>query len=641
MEDSKFQELIQSIDNNRMEKLIISEQFSSEQFKQLIIALKKNTSITSLYLRNNNIGSEGAKELAAVLKENYTITDVNLKNNRIEGEGARDIAEALKENKTITKLNLQYNNIGSEGAKAIAGALKINDTITEINLRHNNIGSEGAKAIAGALKDNKSITKLNLQGTGINDEGVRAIAGALKDNKSITILNLKWTGIKGEGARAIADALKENETITTIDLSSNNIGSEGAKAIAGALKINNTITEINLRGNNIGSEGAKAIAGALKDNKSITNISLSSNYIWNEGVIAIAAALKENNTITNIYLEHNLTEDAGKLAIAEALKKNFSILCVKGVSGKKITQYTERNQRMLDTAFEHAYEYFYNGNNVNIVNGKASPNPISIKDLSILEHHQQEVQSKLAERKITDFKNFMNKLKNYKRQNMLKLMGVSKGLNDETPFSKLPLEIIEQVMKHVEVSPSIIKELRQSEKQYFYFCTSVAEQSYENVKDNKAVKTLTVDAKSKLFNAIKESLQKDEGLKSAYFSSNCDLDNKLRTSLAQQISEAILETSSEYEKMLPIKKRASKQKLQNFDRLEEGQENFFKTLIHKIKKLLMKSYSKDRLVEDRKLYIKRRQENYDKLKTKTGSFVKEVLQERANRGQSQGNSQSK
>ena len=66
-------------------------------------------------------------------------------------------------NTSLTKIYLYENDIGDEGGKAIGEALKVNTSLTKINLDYNNIGDEGGKAIGEALKVNTSLTQIYLE----------------------------------------------------------------------------------------------------------------------------------------------------------------------------------------------------------------------------------------------------------------------------------------------------------------------------------------------------------------------------------------------------------------------------------------------------------------------------------------------
>jgi hypothetical protein len=175
----------------------------------------------------------------------------------------------LSNNATLTTLDLRDNNIGDEGAHALAAALGDNATLTALHLSHNNIGAEVARALAAALGNNVKLTQLLLGSNDIGAEGARALAAALANNATLTSLDLAGTNIGDEGARAFAAGLANNATLTSLDLVANNIGAEGARTLAAALANSATLTTLYLFNNNIGAEGARARAAVLDTNRTL------------------------------------------------------------------------------------------------------------------------------------------------------------------------------------------------------------------------------------------------------------------------------------------------------------------------------------------------------------------------------------
>ncbi|MDF2966018.1 MAG: leucine rich repeat-containing protein [Rickettsiaceae bacterium] len=347
-----------------------------------------------------------------------------------------------------SNLDLSCNKLSASQFKQLMQYLSNNNFITTIDLVSNNLGEEGAKALAEALKVNNTITKIDLENNYIGAEGVKAIAEALKVNDSITYINFSTNDIGDGGAKALAEALKINNSIKIIQLDDNHIGDTGGKFIADALKFNASITYVSLHWNEISDVGAKYIADALKVNKSITNFDLYCNGIGDKGAKAIAEALKVNTSITTIELtENNKFGDEGAEAIAEALKDNFCVTIISGIDSPNVEKYLERNNKMLDTAFKHAYEYICNGNNKNIIEGQASLNPISINDLYMLKHHKNFLRERLMNH-VKDYDDFALKLRDYEEQNFFKLLGVGKSL-EGSPLDPLPSEILVKIMGYV------------------------------------------------------------------------------------------------------------------------------------------------------------------------------------------------
>ena len=288
-------------------------------------ALKVNTTLTELDLWSNNIGAAGATSLAEAMKVNTTLTKLNLWDNNIGAAGAASLAEAMKVNTTLTQLNLWNNNIRNAGAASLADAMKVNTTLTQINLTTNHITDVGAASLAQALKVNTTLTQLNLWNNGIDFFGAASLAEAMKVNTTLTQLNLLNNRIGAAGAASLAEAMKVNTTLTQLDLQRNEIDDTGAASLTEAMKVNTTLTQLNLWNNNIDVAGAACLAEAMKVNTTLTQLDLSSNNIGAAGAASLAEAMKVNTTLTQMNLLSNNIDDVGATSLAEAMKVNTTL----------------------------------------------------------------------------------------------------------------------------------------------------------------------------------------------------------------------------------------------------------------------------------------------------------------------------
>jgi Ran GTPase-activating protein (RanGAP) involved in mRNA processing and transport len=71
------------------------------------------------------------------------------------------VAEAIKVNSTLQTIHLRENRIGDEGAKALAEAIKVNLKLERIDLGDNRIGRDLASEIAEALKEIRFTKEMN------------------------------------------------------------------------------------------------------------------------------------------------------------------------------------------------------------------------------------------------------------------------------------------------------------------------------------------------------------------------------------------------------------------------------------------------------------------------------------------------
>ena len=279
--------------------------FFSNPFLQIILplstlclALKVNTSVTSLDMSHTVSANEGANFLSEVLRVNTSLTSLNLSHTGIRDEGANSLSEALRVNASLTFLDLSDNFIRYMGANSLSEALRVNTSLT--SLYNNVIREKGANSLSKALRVKTSLTSLGLSKNIIEDEGANSLSEALRVNTSLTSLNLSHTGIRDEGANSLSEALRVNTSLTSLNLSHNCIGDGGANSLSKALKVNTSLTSLGLSKNLIEDEGANSLSEALRVNTSLTSLDLSDNPIDYEGVNSLFEAVKVNTTLTSV-----------------------------------------------------------------------------------------------------------------------------------------------------------------------------------------------------------------------------------------------------------------------------------------------------------------------------------------------------
>ncbi|KAF0470705.1 RNI-like protein [Gigaspora margarita] len=110
--------------------------------KILIEKLQKNTTITSLKLRINNL--ESIELLSEFIDKNTTLTSLDISRNALGFKEMQKLIKALHENTTLISLNLDYNSLFSKGGNALAEILCKNTTLTSLSVRQNQLGSQGS-----------------------------------------------------------------------------------------------------------------------------------------------------------------------------------------------------------------------------------------------------------------------------------------------------------------------------------------------------------------------------------------------------------------------------------------------------------------------------------------------------------------
>ncbi|KAG0046531.1 hypothetical protein BGZ83_008311 [Gryganskiella cystojenkinii] len=299
-------------------------------------ALKSNSTLAALNLRNNSVGEIGAQVIGEGLKTNLALTTLELGNNPVGDAGARALGEGLQNNSVLTMLDLGNASIGDSGGQALANALKVNSTLIELNFRNNPIGDIGVQALAEGLTTNSSLATLVLGSISVSDKGAQALANALKKNLSLRNLNLESNSIGDAGAQALGESLKMNSALTWLELRNNTINDTGAQELGEALKNNSALTLLSLSRNSIGDVGAQALGEGLKANTTLTILRLDFNSIGDTGACAIGEGLKTNQALFSVELEKNSFGDDAAKVMAEALKTN-STLSKLDLAGNRIS----------------------------------------------------------------------------------------------------------------------------------------------------------------------------------------------------------------------------------------------------------------------------------------------------------------
>ena len=233
---------------------------SKQSFSVVCLALRVNTSLSSLCLHDNSIDDKRASSLSEALRVNTSLTSLDLFRNSIGDEGASFLSEALRVHTSLTSLDLGENSIGAEGASSLSEALRVNTSLTSLHLSANSIGAEGASSLSEALRVNTSLTFLDLGENSIGAEGASSLSEALRVNTSLTSLCLPDNSIGDEGASSLSEALRVNTSLTYLNLCHNSIGDEGASSLSEALRVNTSLTSLNLIHNIIGDEGASSLS---------------------------------------------------------------------------------------------------------------------------------------------------------------------------------------------------------------------------------------------------------------------------------------------------------------------------------------------------------------------------------------------
>ena len=224
-------------DSNLVKNLGIQGEFITLESSNLIEELlKRNTSLTELYISDYKIPDE--------LEESKDVINKKL---------ITSLATGLSKNQTLKTLKLEVTQISFQGLKMLGQALSINTGLTTLDLYDNptykdmdDDSEENSLQILDFLKNNKSLKSLNLCANYIKDVNLKLIAEALKQNTTLTELNLSQNSIGNSSAVCISDLFKNNTTIKKLNISDTNISLLGIHTI---LQSNNGLVCLNINYN--------------------------------------------------------------------------------------------------------------------------------------------------------------------------------------------------------------------------------------------------------------------------------------------------------------------------------------------------------------------------------------------------------
>jgi Ran GTPase-activating protein (RanGAP) involved in mRNA processing and transport len=95
-------------------------------------------------------------------------------------------------NSTLETIYLRQNNIGDTGAAAVGSSLANNSSLMEINLSANHIGDIGASAIAKGLESNTTIQRVYMFHNPIGETGKSSFIRAFRKGLHIDVIQLEY-----------------------------------------------------------------------------------------------------------------------------------------------------------------------------------------------------------------------------------------------------------------------------------------------------------------------------------------------------------------------------------------------------------------------------------------------------------------
>ncbi|WP_454785083.1 hypothetical protein [Legionella sp. WA2024007413] len=354
-----WKHIIQTLDyNTRLEYLechkLPDNRVTSDFIKLLTTALKKNTQLKSLILKNNFIGDTEAPFIAEMLQHNTTLKEIDLSNTSLDVKGITKIANALQDNTSLKILKLGGCSVAGM-TNSLLEILSKHPSLEELNL--NNCGLQFDDGLSQLLTESDSLKNLNLGTNFFGNYYSDYLTNGLKNNKNLIKLDLGSCGLDAsypEQLEALTKALMVHPALTHLNLSSNGLDSTKYPVAAELVKNNSSLTHLNLSKNTMDDKGVQHLATALQSNNALATLILSKNQISNEGLKHLSEALQQNNTLVHLDLAQNNFNSVRSLC--DSLQNNISITAIDvdkeailDNSIEELELLLKRNQRIKST----------------------------------------------------------------------------------------------------------------------------------------------------------------------------------------------------------------------------------------------------------------------------------------------------
>ncbi|CAM9291396.1 unnamed protein product, partial [Phaeothamnion confervicola] len=217
-----------------------------------VAAASRMPALTELDLSRNRVGPVTTRGLSALLRGRNPpcgLRELAVRRAGVDDAACAELVAAVTRNTTLTSLDLSENSLGAAEAfhrlssrgessgEAIATMLLANDTLRRLDLSWNGLRSGSAAALASSLAHNGGLEELNLSNNALGDYPCQVLALALCENRRLRRLDLSFTSLGPAAASVLAHALKANATLIWLCLDGNRIGRDGGEALVRAMRL--------------------------------------------------------------------------------------------------------------------------------------------------------------------------------------------------------------------------------------------------------------------------------------------------------------------------------------------------------------------------------------------------------------------
>ena len=313
---------------------------------RIATALQSVSTLTKLYINNNNITSESADDIAAVICCNTQLQEFDISENKLQATGVVIITKALQSITTLKKfcisnnINIDKNaytegalsdieNTTEKAAYSFAEAVSHNVKLQEIDFSENYFPTTGIVKIMQVLQSIFTINKLYVINNNITEEAADDFAVALAFNTQLQELDISRNNLQTQGTIKIAKTLQGIFTLKILRISNNNIADNAADDIAAALSHSYQLEVFNITKNCIGAPGMIKIARALQQISTLQRLYINRNCITDEAADDIVAVCSHNTQLQELFINSNLFSDIKIIELKDRCHKLNSNLYIR------------------------------------------------------------------------------------------------------------------------------------------------------------------------------------------------------------------------------------------------------------------------------------------------------------------------
>ena len=208
----------------------------ASSFIKVAKSLQKISTLTKLCINNNKITNEAANYIASVISYNSHLQELDISSS-LQAQGATIILKRLQKISSLTTLYISNNNITYEAADDIAAVISCN-AIQVLDVSSNCLGTIGITKVAKALQSVCTLTHLYISNNEITDKATGGIAAAISCNPYLEEFDIGYNFIQGRGATKIAKSLQQISTLKKLFMNNNKITDEASNDIATVIHCN-------------------------------------------------------------------------------------------------------------------------------------------------------------------------------------------------------------------------------------------------------------------------------------------------------------------------------------------------------------------------------------------------------------------